>query len=151
MYLKNYIQISFTCQILSILFKHIKILKGAHGVEPWTSRSAVECSTTELYPLMIKQVSMGFEIFKVFVCSCCLSFKWQCQYRNDISLNESHLYTDKLNIADNICIFATLNNEQQDFKTFIKQREQILHHIRKKVLRNANDISFQKFYFIMNI
>ena len=24
---------------------------GAHGVEPWTSRSAVECSTTELYPL----------------------------------------------------------------------------------------------------
>ena len=26
-------------------------LKGAHGVEPWTSRSAVECSTTELYPL----------------------------------------------------------------------------------------------------
>ena len=22
----------------------------AHGVEPWTSRSAVECSTTELYP-----------------------------------------------------------------------------------------------------
>ena len=26
-------------------------VKGAHGVEPWTSRSAVECSTTELYPL----------------------------------------------------------------------------------------------------
>ena len=76
MYLKNYIQISFTCQILSILFKHIKILKGAHGVEPWTSRSAVECSTTELYPLMIKQVSIGFEIFELLVSSRCLSFKW---------------------------------------------------------------------------
>ena len=56
MYLKNYIQISFTCQILSILFKHIKILKGAHGVEPWTSRSAVECSTTELYPLIVTKI-----------------------------------------------------------------------------------------------
>ena len=56
MYLKNYIQISFICQILSILFKHIKILKGAHGVEPWTSRSAVECSTTELYPLIATKI-----------------------------------------------------------------------------------------------
>ena len=28
-----------------------KDIEGAHGVEPWTSRSAVECSTTELYPL----------------------------------------------------------------------------------------------------
>ena len=25
--------------------------QGAHGVEPWTSRSAVECSTPELHPL----------------------------------------------------------------------------------------------------
>ena len=79
MYLKNYIQISFTCQILSILFKHIKILKGAHGVEPWTSRSAVECSTTELYPLMIKQVSMRLEILKLLFSSFFLTFKWQCQ------------------------------------------------------------------------
>ena len=79
MYLKNYIQISFTCQILSILFKHIKILKGAHGVEPWTSRSAVECSTTELYPLMIEQVSMRLEILKLLFSSIFLTFKWQCQ------------------------------------------------------------------------
>ena len=74
MYLKNYIQISFTCQILSILFKHIKILKGAHGVEPWTSRSAVECSTTELYPLVIRQVSIGFEILKLLFSSFFLTF-----------------------------------------------------------------------------
>ena len=30
--------------------KKAKNYEGAHGVEPWTSRSAVECSTTELYP-----------------------------------------------------------------------------------------------------
>ena len=28
----------------------IKISKGTPGFEPGTSRSAVECSTTELYP-----------------------------------------------------------------------------------------------------
>ena len=27
---------------------------GVHGAEPWNSRSAVECSTTELYPLAKK-------------------------------------------------------------------------------------------------
>ena len=27
-----------------------KVLEGAPGIEPGTSRSAVECSTTELYP-----------------------------------------------------------------------------------------------------
>ena len=32
-----------------------KISQGAHGVEPWTSRSAVECSTTELYPLIYQE------------------------------------------------------------------------------------------------
>ena len=26
--------------------------KGAHGFEPWTYRTAVDCSTTELYPLL---------------------------------------------------------------------------------------------------
>ena len=30
--------------------KKKKVLKGAPGFEPGTSRSAVECSTTELYP-----------------------------------------------------------------------------------------------------
>ena len=30
--------------------KKIKSLKGALGVEPRTYRSAVDCSTTELYP-----------------------------------------------------------------------------------------------------
>ncbi len=29
---------------------HEKVLEGAPGFEPGTSRSAVECSTTELYP-----------------------------------------------------------------------------------------------------
>ena len=27
--------------------------QGAHGVEPWTYRSAVDCSTTELYPQLM--------------------------------------------------------------------------------------------------
>ena len=36
--------------------------KGAHGVEPWTSRSAVECSTTELYPLQMNLV-LGIQLF----------------------------------------------------------------------------------------
>ena len=48
-YLKNYLP---DLIYMSSLFKHTKSLKGAHGVEPWTSRSAVECSTTELYPLI---------------------------------------------------------------------------------------------------
>ena len=26
-------------------------LKGTHGFEPWTYRTAADCSTTELYPL----------------------------------------------------------------------------------------------------
>ena len=29
-------------------------MKGAHGVEPWTYRSAVDCSTTELYTRSIQ-------------------------------------------------------------------------------------------------
>ena len=33
--------------------KKIKKMKGATGFEPVTSRSAVECSTTELYPLIV--------------------------------------------------------------------------------------------------
>ncbi len=36
--------------------------KGAPGFEPGTSRSAVECSTTELYPLsMVLNWKMKFE------------------------------------------------------------------------------------------
>ena len=31
--------------------------KGAPGIEPGTSRSAVECSTTELYPLKLNVVA----------------------------------------------------------------------------------------------
>ena len=31
--------------------KYIRNIKEATGIEPVTSRSAVECSTTELYPL----------------------------------------------------------------------------------------------------
>ena len=31
--------------------------KGATGIEPVTSRSAVECSTTELYPLLVDKVT----------------------------------------------------------------------------------------------
>ena len=30
-----------------------KIFKGAHGFEPWTYRTAADCSTTELYPLLL--------------------------------------------------------------------------------------------------
>jgi hypothetical protein len=33
--------------------------KGAPGFEPRTSRSAVECSTTELYPLMSIRVEFN--------------------------------------------------------------------------------------------
>lgn len=32
-------------------------IKGAPGIEPGTSRSAVECSTTELYPLTLTVVA----------------------------------------------------------------------------------------------
>ena len=35
------------------LKKEKEILEGATGVEPVTSRSAVECSATELYPLHV--------------------------------------------------------------------------------------------------
>ena len=35
--------------------KKIKSLKGALGVEPRTYRSAVDCSTTELYPRVMKK------------------------------------------------------------------------------------------------
>ena len=38
--------------------------KGAHGVEPWTSRSAVECSTTELYPLTYLQRLCNISSYK---------------------------------------------------------------------------------------
>jgi hypothetical protein len=34
----------------------ISKIKGAPGFEPGTSRSAVECSTTELYPHIFKTV-----------------------------------------------------------------------------------------------
>ncbi len=29
------------------------ITKGTHGFEPWTYRTAADCSTTELYPLLL--------------------------------------------------------------------------------------------------
>ena len=35
-----------------------KGFEGAPGFEPGTSRSAVECSTTELYPLTTKEQFM---------------------------------------------------------------------------------------------
>ena len=41
-----------------------KRLKGAPGFEPGTSRSAVECSTTELYPQLLNstaEISSSFQ------------------------------------------------------------------------------------------
>ena len=34
-----------------------KNFKGAHGFEPWTYRTAADCSTTELYPLTYEKAS----------------------------------------------------------------------------------------------
>ena len=41
-----------------------KKMKGAHGVEPWTYRSAVDCSTTELYTRVGRNLSHG-TVFKL--------------------------------------------------------------------------------------
>ena len=51
--LKHYTSICFSCYLLAFYpyYQIQKDIEGAHGVAPWTSRSAVECSTTELYPL----------------------------------------------------------------------------------------------------
>ena len=38
-------------------------MKGAHGVEPWTYRSAVDCSTTELYTHSIQIFCFLLKIF----------------------------------------------------------------------------------------
>jgi hypothetical protein len=32
------------------VLKREKIFQGTHGFEPWTYRTAADCSTTELYP-----------------------------------------------------------------------------------------------------
>ncbi len=37
-------------------------IQGAPGIEPGTSRSAVECSTTELYPLILEMKLYSFFI-----------------------------------------------------------------------------------------
>lgn len=37
-------------------------IKGAPGIEPGTSRSAVECSTTELYPLELNMVAESNQV-----------------------------------------------------------------------------------------
>ena len=34
-----------------------KISQGTHGFEPWTYRTAADCSTTELYPQSILRVT----------------------------------------------------------------------------------------------
>ena len=33
--------------------KRKKNFEGTHGFEPWTYRTAADCSTTELYPLLL--------------------------------------------------------------------------------------------------
>ena len=33
-----------------------KIIQGTHGFEPWTYRTAADCSTTELYPQAVGNV-----------------------------------------------------------------------------------------------
>ena len=38
-------------------------MKGAHRVEPWTYRSAVDCSTTELYTRCIQIFCFLLKIF----------------------------------------------------------------------------------------
>ena len=34
-------------------------MKGTHGFEPWTYRTAADCSTTELYPQALKRQCSG--------------------------------------------------------------------------------------------
>ena len=64
---------------------HIEKQKeGAPGFEPGTSRSAVECSTTELYPQMI--------LLDQFCILKCIG--WQQQNKiGYTSMNIIHLYT----------------------------------------------------------
>ena len=58
--------------------------KGTLGVEPRTSRSAVECSTTELYPHCVKK-EMEFFFFKTTI-------TWQNTRRHILSPWIRYLY-----------------------------------------------------------
>ncbi len=51
-----------------------KVLEGAPGFEPGTSRSAVECSTTELYPHDSNRLHYCTSIWRPSFCAVELSF-----------------------------------------------------------------------------
>ena len=74
------------------------MFKGAHGVEPRTSRSAVECSTTEVYLLWCKRyisvfMSMKYESNDVDVTNRCILFpitSYCLQFLNDMKVCVNH-------------------------------------------------------------
>ena len=78
---------SFTCIpsietasfVLYLIHHHmleIKKLKEAHGVEPWTYRTAADCSTTELY-LRVVRKCVGLRVFPMTILEQCT-----VQYQN---------------------------------------------------------------------
>ena len=86
-----------------------KRLKGAHGFEPWTYRSAVDCSTTELYPRTCWKVlsmlflnrprTLGMTLHCTFVHLLLLRFStricfWLSQHLNQHIFNLSKYVTN---------------------------------------------------------
>ncbi len=55
------------CLMVSTIGVDEKVLEGAPGFEPGTSLSAVECSTTELYPYDSNRLSNGTLTWALFL------------------------------------------------------------------------------------
>ena len=56
------VKLDLTCYVgMCLKIKKEKKLEGTPGIEPGTSRSAVECSTTELYPHRKLQNNITFK------------------------------------------------------------------------------------------
>ena len=57
--------------------KKRKIFQGTHGFEPWTYRTAADCSTTELYPQHINEAHcLAVDICTTDVVVALCPFSW---------------------------------------------------------------------------
>ena len=79
-----------------------KSIKGTSGIEPETSRSAVECSTTELYPL-VKWIRINIGVVIEFYFKN--SKKKRVQYRFLLLLNDSDEWFKEISMVEKINMF----------------------------------------------